>query len=250
MMEWAVPLTLPLWTTTKWIFIDQWRIPTQHNKMPERHTQLYTQRWRDYPGRWWRGALSGFLASQCTHVAALPGGAPIVLLWLWGWELASVQLWEQVTAALRLLKIAFPSSGRAYRAVAVQGSGSVRKPHLPSMTACNIGRGGSGSAHQGIKFLAAAKTHSAAAAPKVAAHLDRTVGAGSSSPELPCGRISLSGKAHRTAMVPKTGSGSDRPSCQRWPAHNTQLLPCHQWQQVESVTRCYHSVKAQIHPIK
>ena len=30
------PLSLPLQTTTKWTFIDQWRMPSQHLRMPER----------------------------------------------------------------------------------------------------------------------------------------------------------------------------------------------------------------------
>ena len=35
------PLSLPLQTTTKQIFVDQWRTPTQHNRTPERPRQLY-----------------------------------------------------------------------------------------------------------------------------------------------------------------------------------------------------------------
>ena len=42
-------LSLPVWATTKWTFIDQWRIPTQHNMMTERPTQLYIWGWMDGP---------------------------------------------------------------------------------------------------------------------------------------------------------------------------------------------------------
>ncbi|XP_070422641.1 otoancorin isoform X5 [Equus przewalskii] len=43
------PLSLPLRTTTKWTFIDQWRILIQHLRTPERPTLLYIGRWMDYP---------------------------------------------------------------------------------------------------------------------------------------------------------------------------------------------------------
>ena len=56
-----LPLSFLLQTTTKWTFIGQCRIPTQHNRMPERPAQLYIWKLMDYPqgggGDGW--ALSG-----------------------------------------------------------------------------------------------------------------------------------------------------------------------------------------------
>ena len=47
----SFPLSLSLWTTTKWTFIDHQSKPTQHKRMPERPTQLSIWRWIYWPSR-------------------------------------------------------------------------------------------------------------------------------------------------------------------------------------------------------
>ena len=139
---WSEPflLSLPLWTTIKWILIDQWRILTQHNRTPERPMQLYIWRWKDYPSGGGRDkwALSSPTAALCMHATALTDGVPAALLWPQGWERALAQLQEQVIAALSAHMITFLSSERTHSAAAVPRefprSDPMAMPHPPSTT--------------------------------------------------------------------------------------------------------------------
>ena len=135
------PLSLLVWTTTKWTFTDQRRTPTQHIRMPERPMQLHIWRWMDYA---WGGggdgwALSGPLAALYRHATALPAGTPIQPLQSWGLKHISLWLREQVMAVLSPCVITFLSGGRVHSATTVPregpGSDSVVRPHPPSTIA-------------------------------------------------------------------------------------------------------------------
>ena len=111
------PLSLPIWTTTKWTFTDQQRIPTQHIRTPERSTQLYI--WNRMDCSWGGGrhrwALPGRQAAQYMHVSVLPPEALTASSWPQGWVCTWAQLWKQVIVALRPCITTSPSSERVHR---------------------------------------------------------------------------------------------------------------------------------------
>ena len=97
-------------------------------------------------------------------------------------------------------------------------------------------------------FLAAENAHSTAVSLKVGACLGGTVGAGVGSPEPHVVTLPLGGRACSAGVVPRSGPGSDSATDGALRIYTS--CPASQCPQVESTTRYYHYMKAQIHPIK